>query len=76
MVKDKFLRGALILTAAGLMVKLIGAFNRILLSRLLGGEGIGLYQMAYPVSLLMVSVSSTGMLYFTHSGRMNSWNNS
>ena len=61
MVKDKFLRGALILTAAGLMVKFIGAFNRILLSRLLGGEGIGLYQMAYPVYLLMVSVSSAGI---------------
>ena len=61
MVKDNFLRGALILTAAGLMVKLIGAFNRILLSRLLGGEGIGLYQMAYPVYLLMVSVSSAGI---------------
>ena len=61
MVKDKFLRGALILTAAGLMVKIIGAFNRILLSRLLGGEGIGLYQMAYPVYLLMVSVSSAGI---------------
>ena len=61
MVKDKFLRGALILTAAGLMVKVIGAFNRILLSRLLGGEGIGLYQMAYPVYLLMVSVSSAGI---------------
>ena len=61
MVKDKFLRGALILTAAGLMVKIIGAVNRILLSRLLGGEGIGLYQMAYPVYLLMVSVSSAGI---------------
>jgi len=60
-VKDKFLRGALILTVAGLMVKIIGAFNRILLSRLLGGEGIGLYQMAYPVYLLMVSVSSAGI---------------
>ena len=61
MVKDKFLRGALILTAAGLMVKIIGAVNRIMLSRLLGGEGIGLYQMAYPVYLLMVSISSAGI---------------
>ena len=61
MVKDKFLRGALILTCAGLAVKFLGAFNRILLSRLLGGEGIGLYQMAYPVYLLMVSVSSAGI---------------
>lgn len=55
------MRGALILTAAGLMVKIIGAFNRILLSRLLGGEGIGLYQMAYPVYLLMAAVSSAGI---------------
>ena len=60
MTKDKFLRGAMILTLAGLMVKIIGSVNRILLSRLLGGEGIGLYQMAYPVYLLMLSVSSAG----------------
>lgn len=46
----------MILTLAGLMVKIIGLTNRILLSRLLGGEGIGLYQMAYPVYLLMLSV--------------------
>lgn len=59
--KEKFLQGALVLTAAGLAVKFLGAFNRILLSRLLGGEGIGLYQMAYPVYLLLVSVSSAGI---------------
>ena len=59
--KDKFLKGALILTVAGLMVKVIGSVNRILLSRLLGGEGIGLYQMAYPVYLLMLSVCSAGV---------------
>lgn len=61
MTKDKFLRGAMILTMAGLMVKIIGSLNRILLSRLLGGEGIGLYQMAYPIYLLMVSISSAGI---------------
>ncbi|MBQ7882885.1 MAG: polysaccharide biosynthesis protein [Phascolarctobacterium sp.] len=58
---DKFLRGAMILTLAGLMVKIIGSVNRILLSRLLGGEGIGLYQMAYPVYLLLVAISSAGI---------------
>ena len=61
MSKDKFLRGAMILTMAGLMVKVIGSVNRILLSRLLGGEGIGLYQMAYPVYLLLLAVSSAGI---------------
>ena len=59
--KDRFLKGALILTVAGLLVKVIGSVNRILLSRLLGGEGIGLYQMAYPIYLLMLSVCSAGV---------------
>lgn len=61
MSSNKFLKGAAILTMAGLMVKVIGSFNRILLSRLLGGEGIGLYQMAYPVYLLILAVSSAGI---------------
>lgn len=61
MSSDKFLRGAMILTVAGLMVKVIGSVNRILLSRLLGGEGIGLYQMAYPVYLLLLSISAAGI---------------
>ena len=60
MIKDKFLRGALILTLAGLAVKIIGSVNRILLSRLLGGEGIGLYQIAYPIYLLIISISAAG----------------
>jgi len=59
--KDIFLKGAFILTIAGAVVKIIGSVNRILLSRLLGGEGIGLYQMAYPIYLLALSVSSAGI---------------
>lgn len=61
MSSDKFLRGAMILTLAGLMVKVIGSVNRILLSRLLGGEGIGLYQMAYPIYLLLLAVCAAGI---------------
>ena len=61
MSKEKFLKGALILTVAGIIVKVIGSVNRILLSRLLGGEGIGLYQMAYPIYLLALSISSAGI---------------
>lgn len=56
-----FLRGAMILTLAGTAVKIIGSINRILLSRLLGGEGIGLYQMAYPVYLLFTAIASAGI---------------
>ena len=59
--KNSFIQGAMILTIAGIIVKFIGAFSRIYLSRLLGGEGIGLYQMAYPIYLLCLSVSSAGL---------------
>jgi len=59
--RDTFIKGALILTIAGIVVKVIGSVNRILLSRLLGGEGIGLYQMAYPIYLLALSISSAGI---------------
>ena len=59
--KNSFIQGALILTVAGIIVKFIGAFSRIYLSRFLGGEGIGLYQMAYPIYLLCLSVSSAGL---------------
>lgn len=58
---DRFMKGTLILTAAGLLVKILGSVNRILLSRLLGGEGIGLYQIAYPFYLMLVALSSAGV---------------
>ena len=56
-----FLRGAAILTIAGVAVKILGSVNRIWLSRFLGGEGIGLYQMAYPIYLLFAAVASAGV---------------
>ncbi|MBP2632772.1 MAG: polysaccharide biosynthesis protein [Firmicutes bacterium] len=61
MLENKFLKGALILTIAGVVVKVIGSVNRIILSRLLGGEGIGLYQMAYPMYQMALSISSAGI---------------
>ena len=51
----------MILTAAGIVVKLLGGANRILLSRILEGEGIGLYQMAYPLYILFLSIAGAGI---------------
>ncbi len=56
-----FFKGTLILTAAGIVVKAIGSLNWIFLSRVLGGEGIGIYQMAFPLYLLALSLSSAGI---------------
>lgn len=58
---NRFLQGTLILTIAGFVVKAIGSINWILLSRVLGGEGIGIYQMAFPIYLLLLQVSSAGI---------------
>jgi stage V sporulation protein B len=58
---SSFLKGTLVLTVAGMVVKVIGSLNWIILSRVLGGEGIGLYQMAFPIYLLALSLSSAGI---------------
>ena len=58
---NKFLKGTLILTISSIVVKVIGALNWILLSRVLGGEGIGLYQMGFPIYLMAITVSSAGI---------------
>lgn len=58
---NRFLKGTLVLTIAGFVVKAIGSVNWILLSRVLGGEGIGIYQMAFPIYLLALQISSAGI---------------
>ena len=58
---DSFFKGTMVLTAAGIIVKVTGALNWIFLSRVLGGEGIGLYQLAFPIYLLALSISSAGI---------------
>ncbi len=61
MSKSGFLKGAMILTVAGVIVKIMGAVNKILISRLLGGEGIGLYQMAYPIYSITTGLVAAGI---------------
>ncbi len=58
---ESFLKGTFILTVAGLVVKVIGSLNWIFVSRILGGEGIGLYQMAFPIYFLAMTVSQAGV---------------
>ncbi len=58
---NKFLKGTLILAVSSIVVKVIGSLNWIILSRVLGGEGIGLYQMGFPIYLMAITVSSAGI---------------
>ncbi len=58
---DSFFKGTFILTIAGFVVKIIGSLNWIFVSRILGGEGIGLYQMAFPIYFFAMTVSQAGV---------------
>lgn len=61
MTKKSFLSGALALTLAGAVCKVLGAIYRIPLGNAIGTEGMGNYQMAYPVFSLLVVISTSGI---------------
>jgi stage V sporulation protein B len=58
--RQSFLQGALVLAAAGLVSKLLGILYRIPFARLVGAEGMGLYQMAYPIYTMVLAVATAG----------------
>ncbi len=60
MTKNNFLKGAAILGIAGIIVKILGAFYRIPLSNIIKTEGMGYYQTAYPLYVLLLTVSTSG----------------
>ena len=59
--KNPFIAGTLVLTATGLVSRLVGFFYRIFLSRLFGEENIGIYQLISPVLSLVFSFSAAGI---------------
>ena len=54
--KRAFLAGTLLLTATGFACRILGFFYRIFLSRTIGAEGLGLYNMVHPVFSICFSV--------------------
>lgn len=56
-----FLKSVAVISAGGLVAKAIGALYRIPLTGLLGGYGMGLYQMAYPFFCVLLTFSSAGI---------------
>ncbi|MFO7152706.1 MAG: polysaccharide biosynthesis protein [Bacillota bacterium] len=59
--QSSFLKGAMVLTAAGFLVKVLGAVYRIPLAMMIKEEGMGLYQMAYPIYVTLLSISTAGL---------------
>ncbi len=56
-----FLKGAVILAGAGVVVKILGAFFRIPLANMIGDTGMGYYQTAYPIYVLLLALTTSGI---------------
>ncbi len=59
--KFSLLKGAAWIATGGFVAKLLGALYRIPLTNLIGGHGMGLYQLVYPMYCLLLTVSATGI---------------
>lgn len=59
--KKTFVAGAALLGIAGILVKVLGVFFRIPLTNIIDDDGIAYYQMAYPIYILMLTISSSGL---------------
>ena len=59
--KQSFIQGALIISLGGFISKILGALYRIPLTNILGGEGMGIYQMVYPLYCILLTVSASGI---------------
>lgn len=61
MARQSFIKGTLILLAAGIINRMLGFIPRIALPRIIGAEGVGLYQMAWPFMGVLMTVISGGI---------------
>lgn len=58
---SKFLKGTFILLIAGFITRILGFINRIVIARSIGEEGVGLYMMAFPTFILVVTITQFGL---------------
>ena len=61
MSRRTIIKGALILTVANIITRVIGFFYRIYMAKEIGAEGMGLYQLITPLYMLVWSLSSSGL---------------
>lgn len=59
--KQTFIQGTMILLVAGIVNRLLGFIPRIMLPRVIGAEGVGLYQLGYPFFLVIVTIITGGI---------------
>ena len=59
--KQTFIQGAMILLAAGIINRILGFIPRIALPRVIGAEGVGIYQLSYPFFIVLVTLITGGI---------------
>lgn len=59
--KNKFIKSTLILIFGGFFTKVLGMIIKIVLTRTIGTEGIGLYSMIMPTFMLLNSIAQMGL---------------
>lgn len=57
----KIVSGAAVLGAGAFLAKAIGAIYRVPLTALIGSDGLGLYQMVFPVYVVLLELSGAGV---------------
>lgn len=58
--KSTIIKGTLILTIAGFLTRIIGFLFRIFLNNKIGAEGLGIYQLIFPIQIICYSVCTIG----------------
>lgn len=59
--KQSFIIGTLILLSAGIFNRILGFIPRIMLPRLIGAEGVGLYQLGWPFLSVILTIVVGGI---------------
>lgn len=58
--KNKFIKSTIILLIGGLLTKVLGMIIKIVMARLIGTKGLGMYMLILPTFTLLISLSSFG----------------
>ncbi|EOD01651.1 putative polysaccharide biosynthesis protein [Caldisalinibacter kiritimatiensis] len=61
MKKTSFIYGSIILASVNFIVRLFGFIYKIILSKLIGPEGIGLFQMVFPILMVFITLTTAGI---------------
>ena len=61
MKKNKFIKSTLILVVGGLFTKVLGMLIKIVMTRIIGTEGIGIYSLIIPTFMLLNTIAQFGL---------------